>query len=389
MTVEPGAVALPPSADVDAAPLGEVRKKLMFLPGLEGLHGVALIIELFAHTGIFLVQGAEYWLFPGGLIAMSLFFSLSGFLITALLLIEYDKHGHIDIPRFFRKRARRLFPPMLLMLALHWLLVLYYHRPTGLEWRQDVWAVTMAINYKYSVHGNDPLMGIDVKILWSLAIEGQFYLFWPFLFIALKKYAKSLKRVALSLVALIMLFTVVRASEYHIWGDWKAVYFRTEGRLDAFFIGALLAFLWYYDVLPMKRIKQGVWVAWAVFIAGLWFVRFGDAYIYSWGLLMFNVCAAFIIAACFDNNFVISRFLSTRPLRLTGRVSYSFYVIHIQVFFWVALQRSYLSGVQRVALAWAGTLVFGTICYLIAERPLLGRPPLRIKKPTPLTAANE
>jgi peptidoglycan/LPS O-acetylase OafA/YrhL len=320
---------------------------------------------------------------------MSIFFTLSGFLITALLLMEYEKHGRVDIGKFIRKRARRLFPPLLFMLAAHWLLILYYHRPIGLEWRQDLWALTMMINYKFSVHGNDPLLGADIKILWSLAIGGQFYLFWPFMFIGLQRYARSFKRIAMWLIGLILLSTAIRSYEYHIWGEWSAVYYRTEGRLDAFFIGALVAYMWYHGHLPMRRIKQMAWVAWAIFIPSLWIVRLSDGYMYSWGSLLFNLCSAVMVAACLDSGFVITKVLAARPLRLTGRVSYSFYIIHIQVFFWVVLERGYLSPLQRVGLAWGVTLVVGTICYWVAERPFLRRPSLDVSTPTPLQVASD
>lgn len=387
VTSDPDQVVLPVNGNGNDEPPNVVRKSLMFSPGLEGLRGFALIIVMVIHTGLFIVTEWGSWLVPGGAIVMSLFFTMSGFLITALLLMEYDRRGGINIPRFLWKRGRRILPPILLMLAAHWLFVLFYNRPVGLEWRQDIWVVTLLLNNKYAIHGQDPFIGADIKVLWSVAVEGQFYVFWPFLFIALKKFARSTKRITVCLIALIALFTAIRTIEYHHWRIWSAVYYRTEARLDAFFIGALFAFLWYNDLLPMKVIRRFAWIAWAVFIPSLWILRLGDGFFYSWGMLVYNLLAAVIVVSCMDQEFTPTRLLATRFMRFAGRVSYTFYVVHFQIFFWVVLERGYLPPIQRVALAWGGALILGLLCYWIAERPFLSRPPVSVNEPTPLEAA--
>jgi peptidoglycan/LPS O-acetylase OafA/YrhL len=347
------------------------RRRLPYLPALEGLRGFAIFAVMAVHTGIYVAPGAVDYLVPGALIVMPLFFGLSGFLITVLLLIEFHEHGRIDVVRFLKNRARRLYPPLLLMLGAHGLLVWYYQRPLRLEFQQDLWIVLQGLNYKYSIHGQDPVLGWDVKILWSLTVEAQFYIVWPILLALLLNHVRAVKRIVTVLVVLAGVATFARSLEYHWWQDWEAVYYRTEGRFDAFFLGGGLAFLWMHRRLPMAVVRRLSWGCWIVFLVGFWLVRVEDGFMYSWGFLLFTVASMIMIGASLDNGFIISRWLSWRPLRLAGRVSYSFYIVHMQVFFWVVLERSYLSAVQKIALSWSVTLVAGSAVFWFAERPFL------------------
>lgn len=359
------------SVSTGGATMDTPRTRLPYLPAFEGIRGFAIIAVMVVHSGIYVVPESASYLMPGALIVMPLFFGLSGFLITVLLLIEFGKHGRIDIGKFLKNRARRLYPPLVLMLAAHGILVWYYRRPLGLELQQDLWILLQGLNYKYSIHGQDPVLGWDVKILWSLAVEAQFYIIWPLLLAFLLNRLRTLKRIAVTLVVLALASTIIRSLEYHWWQDWEAVYYRTEGRFDAFFLGGGLAFLWMHRRLPMALIRRVSWLCWAIFLVGFWAISVRDGFMYSWGFLLFTVASMFMIAACLDNGFTISRWLSWRPIRLAGRVSYSFYIVHMQVFFWVALERAYLSAVQKVALSWTVTLVLGSAVFWFAERPFL------------------
>ncbi|MBS1847271.1 MAG: acyltransferase [Actinobacteria bacterium] len=374
-----------PDALVDtegAQTSGTVRRRLPYLPAMEGVRGFALISEIVLHLGVFVVLSASKFLIPGAGIVMSIFFVLSGFFITVLLLQDHDRHGHIRFWQFWRARGRRVYPPMLLVLAVHWLIILYYHRSIGLEWRDDLWILTNTMDYRYAVTGQPLVSRAEMVILWSVSVEITFYLLWPFVVTGLLRYVKKLHRIVWVLVAIAVASTVIRVLEYRAWGDWLAVYFRFEGRLDAFAIGAILGFLWFHDRLPMRLIKCLAWPCWLAFIACFWLVRFQNGALNSWGYLVFNIASFVIIAACLDQGFVISRWLSTRVMVMAGRVSYSFYLVHIQVYMWVVLQRRYLPMWQQVSLSLGGTLVFGTIAYLLVERPFVtSRGRVRVQKP--------
>jgi peptidoglycan/LPS O-acetylase OafA/YrhL len=350
---------------------GGVRRRLSYLPGLEGIRGFALVAELTAHLGLFVVTAAYRLLMPGALTVMSIFFVLSGFFITVMLLQDHDRFGRIRFWRFWRGRGRRLYPPLLLVLAAHWLIVLHYQRSIGLEWRDDLWALTNTMDYRYAVTGEPALDRAELVILWSIAVEVQFYLLWPFVVAGLVKYAKSLRKIVWTLAIIALGSTIVRTVEYRAWGDWLAVYFRFEGRIDAFAIGSILAFLWYRRKLPLATLRRLAWPCLLVFVASFWLVTLQTKSLYTWGFLAFNLAAFVLVGACLDRSFAITRFFANRFLTLAGRVAYSFYIIHIQVYMWVVLERRYLPMWQQVALALGGTLVFGTLGYLVAERPFV------------------
>ncbi len=358
----------------------EPIRRFPFLPALEGIRGVALFTVMAVHTGLYVVPALRQWLLPGAEISMAIFFGLSGFLISSLLLIEYGKNGRIKIGDFYYKRARRIYPPLLLILAGHGVMAFYYKRSMSLEAGQDAWAVLMAINYKYSIPNQDPFIGYDVKILWSLAVEAQFYLVWPFLMILFIKYFRTLKGLLLSILALAVVANIIQAVQYSWWNNWAAVYYRTEGRFVGFFMGGALAFAWYHKKIPLELIRKLAWPAWLIFLIGYWTTNLRQPFLYQWGWFAFSVLAMILIAACLDTEFIISKWLSFVPLRFAGRVSYSFYIMHSMVFFWVLMEREYLPGIQRAALAWGVTFVLGMIVYWVAERPFLARPSLRVDR---------
>ncbi len=363
----------------DRVTAGAAPRRLPFYPALEGMRGVAMIVVLIAHVGLVLVYPYRQWFFPGGAVWLSVFFVLSGFLITALLLVDHERYGRIRYRQFWRGRARRLYPPLLLVLGVHFLLVLSYGRAIGPELRQDVWALTNTINYRYSVTGVGTIANDDIMVLWSVAVEVQFYLVWPLVMGFILRSFKSIYRILAVLVFFALAGTVVRALEYRAWGDWVAVYFRFEGRLDAFALGAVLGFLWYHRRVPVAWFTRLAWPGWALLIVALWATREDNGFLYSWGFLAFNLIAMVLIGACLDERFHISRFLSTRFLRMTGRVSYSFYITHVLVYFFVMIKLGDLGAPIRIALALCGTVVLGAAVYLIGERPFLSRPSLRPK----------
>ena len=367
LPVEPASAAPPASAP----PRGP--KRLGFLPALEGIRGVALFIVLTDHIGLFIVPRYSPWLVPGGFVAMDIFFTLSGFLITALLLGELARTGTIDFGKFFKSRAVRLLPALLLVLAGHYLLTLYLGNNLHVENRTDLYALTFTANYQHSVGINPPW---DLNIIWSLAVEVQFYLVWPFVMWAVYRWGRTLRRMAIAMVGIIIAAAITRAAEFERWG-WEAVYYRFEGRIDAFVIGALLSLFWFHDRLPRKVIPWLALVGWAILGTVLWVGRFPQHYLYQWGYLVLNLAGGAVIAACLFNDGIWARILSARFLRLAGRVSYSFYLVHMQVYFWVITRRPWWPVWQQIVVALTGSVVLGSICYLIAERPLLGRPPLR------------
>lgn len=366
-------------ADADSAfgrPALANPRRLSFLPALEGLRGVAHFVVLADHIGMFLVVPLHLWLVPGGYVAMDMFFSLSGFLITALLLAELAKYGTIKFKRFFKRRAIRLFPALVVVLIGHFFLALAYDYDMWRELRTALFALTFTANYQHSLGIEPPW---DLNIVWSLGVEGQFYLMWPFTLWLIYKFAKTPWGVVLGMVPLVAASALIRIWEYNRWG-WNLTYYRTESRIDAFVLGGIVAVLWCFDLIPRRLAPIVGLIGSVIMVVTLWTGRFEQPYEYSWLGILLKVAGAAVIVACLFNDTVIAKVLAPRLFRLSGRVSYSFYLVHMQVYMWVLLQHPEWSPLHRVVVALTGTLILGSLCYMIAERPILTRPAVKQRR---------
>lgn len=348
-------------------------RRLSYLPALEGVRGAALFVVLTIHVGMFLAVPYHYWLVPGGYVVMEIFFGLSGFLITAMLLVELARTDRINFRRFYKRRAMRLFPVLVVVLVAHLAMTLYYKGNLWTELRTALFALSFTANYQRAVGITPPW---DLNIVWSLAVEGQFYLVWPFTVWLIHRFTKTPWGMVAGMVPLVIPLAVLRYWEYTQWG-WLLVYDRTEGRLPAFILGGVLAVLWCYDLLPRRLAVWAGAFGGLVIFGGLWMSNFEQPYRYPQLYLLLNVSGMSLVAACLFNDSIVARLLSPKFLRLAGRVSYSFYLVHTQVYIWVLFHRSSWSMLERVVGAVGISLVLGTLCFLIAERPVIGRPNLR------------
>jgi peptidoglycan/LPS O-acetylase OafA/YrhL len=290
-----------------------------------------------------------------------------------MLLVELARHQTINFRRFYKRRAIRLFPALLVVLVAHFAMAVYYKENLWTEFRTDLFALSFTANYQRAVGITPPW---DLNIVWSLAIEGQFYLLWPFTVWVIYRFVKTPWGMVAAMVPLVVPLAVLRYWQYTRWG-WLLVYDRTEGRLPAFILGGVLAVLWCYDLIPRRVAVYTGTIGGLVLASALWLSNFEQPYRYPHVYALLNISGMCLVATCLFNDSILARLLSPRIFRLAGRVSYSFYLVHAQVFIWVLFHRPHWSTVERVVGALAITLVLGTLCFLIAERPILGRPNLR------------
>ena len=185
----------------------------------------------------------------------------------------------------------RLLPALLLVLGAHYLLTLYLGTSLHVENRSDLFALTFTANYQHSLGITPPW---DLNIIWSLAVEVQFYLVWPFMLWAIYRWGRTVRRMAFAMVAIIVAASITRAVEFQRWG-WEAVYYRFEGRIDAFVIGGLLSLFWFHDRLPRRIIPWATLVGWVVLITVLWTGRFPQHYLYQWGYLGLNLAGGAVV----------------------------------------------------------------------------------------------
>lgn len=227
-----------PASVNSAATLG--RGRLGRLSGLDGLRALAVVAVLVYHAD-------ANWL-PGGFLGVEVFFVVSGYLITALLLSEWRERGGIDILAFWGKRARRLLPAVFLMILVTLVFVVLFlpGEVAGLRW-DALAAFGYATNW-YLVFGQESYFEAVgrpslLKHLWSLAVEEQFYLLWPVLAAgALAVFGR--RGLLLLAVAGAMGSTVLMASLYVPDVDPSRLYYGTDTRATGLLIGAALACLW-------------------------------------------------------------------------------------------------------------------------------------------------
>lgn len=356
------------TAPVESPP---TRRRLAYQPSLDGLRAVAVAGVVAFHLGYL----------QGGFLGVDLFFTLSGYLITRLLLLERDSTGRIARGAFWKRRAWRLLPAFYLLLVAMAVYAASFARPDELEgirgpglsslvYLANWWFIGAGDGYWDIFSAPSPL-----EHVWSLAIEEQFYVVWPLLVVLALGARRSVGRLLAVTVALIVASTVwlgVLATD-----DLSRAYFGSFARFGSILVGAALAMVihrgdrWVGD---FTRSRAAPWIgaAAAAFLAWSWITIDGglDLGWYRGGFLAHAVAVAVLIALLTSRpDGLAATMLSFGPLRGLGVVSYGLYLWHWPVIVIVDADRTGLSGapllVVRLAIAMAVTLV----SYFLLERP--------------------
>lgn len=348
---------MPAIPDPNAPPPG-IPAAMPDLPQLDGVRALAILIVYLAHCGLSHVV-------PGGF-GVTVFFFLSGYLITTLLRIERAATGGVSLGAFYLRRALRILPPMYLTLAVSGLL----YGLGLLDWMQvDAAAVlgqaTFLTNYP-ALFGTERVLPVP---LWSLAIEEHFYLAFPVAF-ALWLGRRSPGRAALACLAVCGLVLAVRCLNVWRLADYSLNYSWTHTRIDAILFGCCLG-LWNNPVVPADHAwrpkPRHVAAAGLVILATL-AVRdpaFRESLRYT-----VQSAALFVpFAALLHGRGALVRWLGSAPMRRLGLWSYSFYLVHPTV---IALIQHLRPGSGPLVLIAAGlppTLAFCALMQAAVERP--------------------
>jgi len=354
-----------------------------YVPGLDGLRALAVVTVLLFHGGVGWLQG--------GLLGVDVFFILSGFLITSLLISEFRASGTISFKAFYARRARRLLPGLfvtVLGVASYavWIAPASTRaaiRGDGLSTLAEVanWHFILT-NQNYFVRSGPPSPLLHT---WSLAVEEQFYLVWPALALVVMRRWKAR---GLLIVALVLALTSALwcAFAFHYGAGATRLYYGTDVRVQEVMVGASLAALWKGTpggtVRPDRSClgRRGLAVlglgGLAVLVWCLHEVNGSSGFLYQGGFLVVSLSTLALLAAVVGApGSLVERFFALAPLRYVGRISYGLYLYHWPIFLLLDGSRTRLTGPQLLMVRLAVSIGVAAASYRFVERPLRGLPP--------------
>jgi peptidoglycan/LPS O-acetylase OafA/YrhL len=331
------------------------------IPSLDGLRAVAVLLVIFHHLGI------RYAPHGRGVLT---FFVLSGFLITWLLLKESDRNGGISVHNFYVRRILRIFPAFYVFWILHVLVsVLSRGRLSASAIADYVSAFFYVSNYWHAISRSSYHY---IGHTWALSIEEQFYLVWPWIFVALHKDLRKFTKVLVAVIVLVDIYRVVLFFGFHASDDWLT--FTFDSRVDHLLVGCLLAVLLKRGVLThfWNFLISRLWISGVTFglISGSIALAFhyGPAYKYAGGFVLDPLLTAvFLVQVMALGNTWLWGWLNWRVTRYCGRISYGMFLYHV---FANELVKHFLAHwsiflVVPTAVALAGLM--GTCSYYLIE----------------------
>ncbi|HEX9516317.1 MAG TPA: acyltransferase family protein [Streptosporangiaceae bacterium] len=355
----------------------------LYMPGLDGLRALAVLAVIAYHE--------QFAWAPGGLLGVGVFFTLSGFLITSILISQWARLGGIKLGDFWLHRARRLLPALFVMLGVvtAWVTVADRARLDSL--RTAVGAAAAYFSNWYIIARNQSYFArfappAPLDHLWSLAVEEQFYLLWPLLLVAGLIAARKLRAATRWLIVPTGILTAASAyamlTLYHPGLDPTRVYEGTDTRAFGLLIGAMLAMAW------PKGAERGTdsatrpasrWMRVLLDAAGLaglaaiglmiWRVGQYSPFAYRGGLVLLSVATAAVVAATAYPASIVGRALGWRPLRWIGVRSYGIYLWHFPVIVMTS-QPNVKPGLLLAGLQIAASILLAALSWQLIEEPI-------------------
>jgi peptidoglycan/LPS O-acetylase OafA/YrhL/lysophospholipase L1-like esterase len=372
---------------------------LTYIPPLDGVRGVAIIAIMGFHGGVFLTSGGFY--------SLDSFFVLSGFLITSLLITEWQQSAGIRLAAFWSRRAKRLLPGLLVMLigvaVFNAFLVPSGTYPTlradslsSLFYFANWHFIGDGSNYVVRTGPTPPLIH-----MWSLAVEEQFYLLWPLIVLGILALSRSLR--VLFWVCLVgALASAIEMGALYSLADVDRVYYGTDTRAQSLLIGAALAVglalwadrrrrsgnapvagdrrlrgiggdpAWFIRTAAGRRVALVVGLAGVIGTALLWtMISYNEPFAFRGGFLLAALATAAVLFSIVSaQRSTLALCLSVTPLRYVGRVSYEMYLWHYPLFLYLDAGRLGFGGLALFGVRAAVTLAVATATYYLVGRPV-------------------
>lgn len=350
-----------------------------YIPALDGLRAIAVVWVIAYHMG-----------FPwakGGLLGVTVFFVLSGFLITGLLLIEWDSTGGIDLKSFWLRRIKRLFPAIVVVLVVSAALFTVFDHELLTKLRSDLlpaslwftnwWYIVKDVSYFEAAGAPSP-----VTHFWSLAIEEQFYLAWPVVLSVVFKFGAEKKAVRRATLILAIASALLMALLYDPAQDPSRVYYGTDTRAFSLLVGAWLAFAWPSQRLSPEggaRMTRRDTVLFDMFgvaaLVGLCaMVAFVDEYsptLYEGGLFAASLLAAAVIAVASHPRSSLGKALGNPAFVWIGKRSYGMYLWHYPILLLMNPRNAATDpGLVELALQAGVIVAVSALSYRFVEEPL-------------------
>jgi peptidoglycan/LPS O-acetylase OafA/YrhL len=351
-----------------------VGTRLTYMPALDGIRAVSIL-------GIMANHGGFAWA-DGGVISVNVFFVLSGFLITMLLMKEWARSGTIRLRAFWARRARRLLPALFVLLGGIGIYALFF-APQGTEplLRGDGFATLFYVanwhqilagqSYFAQVSSPSPLLHT-----WTLAIEEQFYLVWPLVVLGVMKLTRSTRALFVVAVLGVLGSAIAMAVMFHAGTDPSRVYYGTDTRAQDILTGAAMGIL-----LSGRRPAVGARaragfsalaaMAAVVFAVEWMHINSSPNFTYRFGFLLADVMVALVICGVtMAPTGIPARVLGVAPLAYTGRISYGLYLWHWPVFLVLNDSRTGLTGYPLFVVRVAVTFVIAMLSWYLVETPV-------------------
>jgi peptidoglycan/LPS O-acetylase OafA/YrhL len=354
--------------------VSDSTKRLPYMPGLDGLRAIAVLAVFVYH---FQTGGG---LLPGGFLGVDVFFVISGYLITSLLLSEYRKEGRVDLVRFWLRRARRLLPAVGVLIAVVMVAGAFLDfgqisTLRGQALASMGYVTNWDLIFSHQSYFEEFARPSLFRHLWSLAVEEQFYLLWPLAFAAcMTRFGH--KRLVIGVIAGAVASSLLMAILFDP-GNPNRVFYGTDTRATPLLIGVALAFFWHPERLKAKTgsLAPAALDAVGAFALAMVVITFMtvhdyDLALYHGGFLLLSVWTALLIAALAHPAASIGRVVGNPGMRWLGLRSYSFYLWH-----WPVMQLTRpgidvpLHGPILFALQLGLTLALADLSYRYVEQP--------------------
>lgn len=318
---------------------------MKYEPALNGLRAVAVVMVVLFHA--FPDQ------FPGGWVGVDIFFVLSGFLITSILATEFEKHGKLSFSNFYWRRAVRLMPAALALMAVQLIRAVF-----SPHWKDILLSTSAAAFYFMNINLMFRWFPEDlIGHTWSLSIEEQFYWVWPLILSFLIFRRQTISWLFLLLIAI---------TAWRIWlgfhgASIERLYFGTDTHTDGLVVGALLAFA--PDWLR-ARLATLAWPALAV-LAGILLSRHNNPVMFAFELIASAICGAVLVCGALCKGWFGSA-LRMQPIVFTGIVSYGWYLWHAPLI--LGAQNHGAHGITMIAVI-CTTYAAAVGSWYLIERP--------------------